>query len=403
MGIKLIFMGNLSYFHNVKSPKTNITVSSEEWFSMIKHSDYSRAIQAARNGELDYESVKTTMVPAVTYNFTYNKYKKDENILSATGLFYLDIDNPDFNPNLISMDKVRAMYKSFGGNGYAIVVEVEGLTPKNFESTYWAICEDLGITQYIDKGAKKASQYNVLSYDPDLQENKTPKTYKGTSGKTTEKSVTQTTEKKGIKHIYTDGATEEGLEHLCGNLPLRFTNASDNVADGDKYLVDFQGREEIKCWIPPRKLKEGRNSVLLSYATNLIILNPFLDFCRAKDVLDTVNNAAFKEPVKEDQITRVLRTVFDYKEAGTLQPHFSNKKRKIMFAMDSGMSKEEKNGIVIKALSDMRRNNSLEKLQGIVDNWDTEKYGKMSQRKIAKNFEISLKTVNKYMREILPA
>jgi len=390
-------MKELSYFHNVVSPKVVKNISAWDVFEMIKKSDFSDLIKDTRKGDMDYEFVKTRVVPAFTYNFSYNKYKKDSNIASATGFLYIDIDNKNFDPSVLDMDKICALYKSFGGEGYSIVVRVDGLTLENFESTYFSVCEDLGISLYIDKGAKKPSQYNVLSYDPNIQVNTNPKIYQGILTTTQPKPCTQTIEKKKEKHIYNEGA-QNNQDHLCGNLPLRFTNASDNVERGEDYLVDFEGKEEIKCWIPPRKLKEGRNNLLLSYASNLVILNPFIDMCRAKDVLATVNNQAFKNPVHDDQLERVLKTVFEYKEKGTLVPHYATKKRKIMFAADTKMTREEKNGIVIKAIADMRMDASKEKLSNIVLNWDSEKYGKMTQLAIVRNHPISRKTVQKYWK-----
>jgi transposase len=44
-------------------------------------------------------------------------------------------------------------------------------------------------------------------------------------------------------------------------------------------------------------------------------------------------------------------------------------------------------------------NDSKEKIRSILETWDFEAYGLISQRNIAKNFNINIKTVEKYYSE----
>ena len=154
-------------YDSIKNPKVVSTTSITNWLKLITTSEHSATIIKARNGELDYDKTKASL-PCVTYNFLYNDYKKDKNIISGTGFIYIDIDDESFDVNLLESDKVYAYYKSFGGNGYAIIVKVEGLTLQNFKSTYRSIIEQLRIESYIDFNAIKASQFNVLSYDENI-------------------------------------------------------------------------------------------------------------------------------------------------------------------------------------------------------------------------------------------
>src|ERR1700739_3486918 len=160
------------YFYSINTyecwqkPTVKATVSINDWLNQIKQSNYSDTIQKARNGLVDYDLTKAT-IPCVTYNFLFKDYKTNKNIATSSGLMYIDIDNPLFNIKELDLSKVYAYYKSFGGNGYGILVKVTGLTINNFKSTYTSITDNLGITRFADKGARKATQFNVLSYDKD--------------------------------------------------------------------------------------------------------------------------------------------------------------------------------------------------------------------------------------------
>ena len=146
----------------------NSTIDVTQWLDMIKEkSPTAEMIIRARQNPDMYDDIKRS-IPCVTYNFKYNGYKRDENIEHSTGILYIDIDAPDFEVNNLDKSKVFSFYHSFGGQGYAILVKVLGLTPNNFKETYQYIVEDLGLKDYVDRRAIKPSQFNVLSYDEDL-------------------------------------------------------------------------------------------------------------------------------------------------------------------------------------------------------------------------------------------
>ena len=64
------------------------------------------------------------------------------------------------------------------GNGWSLIVKVDGLTPDNFKPSYFHICNELTIEDYIDLNAVKPTQYNVLSYDPNIYVNDEPFIFK---------------------------------------------------------------------------------------------------------------------------------------------------------------------------------------------------------------------------------
>lgn len=237
----------INAYVNIKQPKVVSTTSTDDWFNLIKDSEYKSEILKARNNKSIYGLIKASM-PCVTFNFLYEDYKKDVNLMAPTGVMYIDIDNPMFEPKNLDTSKVFSYYHSFGGVGYALLVKVNGLTKENFKSTYYNICKELNIIEYVDPNAIKPSQFNVLSYDTDIFINKNSKVFDSAP-------LTDVNRKKK-ESIYT---SREGK--------IRFDNLDefvDNI-DGD-YLVNWDGFEFVSCWIPVRKKTNNRNNTLLAYS-----------------------------------------------------------------------------------------------------------------------------------------
>lgn len=133
----------INVYQNLKNPNVESTITVENWLNMIQSSEHSELIRVARmypKGSVQYNAIKSTL-PCVTYNFLFDCYKKNSNIISSTGLLYVDIDGVDFDINMLDKTKIFAYYKSFGGNGFGILIKVNGLTIDNFTNTYQFILE----------------------------------------------------------------------------------------------------------------------------------------------------------------------------------------------------------------------------------------------------------------------
>ena len=382
-----MYLFTLNTYKCVKKPKIFSNLDSEEWFNLIKHSPYSEKITQARNGELDYDSIKES-IPCVTYNFLFNQYKTDANIINGTGLMYIDIDDPRFNISTIDKQKVHSYYRSFGGNGYAIIVQVSGLTLNDYRATYNYITNDLGVFEYADKGAVKASQYNVLSYDSNIYYNKDSFVYSPI--KAPQSSVIE----RGEKAYTIDGGAKEFVQ-------LRFDNLDEVDIEGE-YTVNWDGIQYIKCFIPMKKIEKNRNAFLLSYCNNLVYLNPNISESTTIDVMRSVNKVACAVPVSEAQLLRVIKSIHKYKHDGSLKPIYFKKLRKIVFNKASKLTREEKLMICVAENAKRKSFNTQKKMYSIIEMWDFEIYGNISQRKMYDNFSISKKTVEKYWKQFKP-
>ena len=382
----------LNCYKNTKTPTVISGTSIYEWFSKIEASSFSDKIQQARAGELDYNQVKLLEVPCVTYNFIFDKYKKDENIITSTGLMYIDIDDPSFSISTLDKNKIVAVYHSFGGFGWSIIVRVDGLTKENFKFNYTRIAAKLGIEEYIDKNAIKASQFNVMSFDPNIFINENPTVF-----------VAEQTEQVELKTVPTSIVYRKKEERAyttdVGTVftKLRFDDLDKVEVTGD-YIVNWEGIEWVKCWIPIHKQDKNRNALLLSYCNNLVWLNAHITKDRALKVLKSVNEIAFRSPVSQDQLCKVIDSIFKYKEDGTLKPIYFKKKRKIVFNKNTGLTKEDKLDICRQELTKKHIDTSKNRLYQILEKWDLIN-GKASIRNVANNSNMNVKTVAKYWPE----
>lgn len=370
----------INTFENITKPYVISTTSLTDWLSQIKSSTYSQKIIQARKDVSIYNSTKAS-VPCVTYNFEYDGYKNTANTLRSTGVIYIDIDHPEFDINQLDKNKVYSYYHSFGGHGYAILVKVSGVTLDNFKSTYTSIINDLCLTEYVDIQAAKATQFNVISYDENIYINDYAFTYSAVSAP--------------LSIVYSKKEEAYTIDKGAVYKPIRFDNLDEIPVEGD-YVVNWDGYDNIKCFMPINKIINKRNDTLLAYCTNLVYLNSEISFERTYKILSSVNERICVTPVDSEHLRRIVKSVMSYKDAGTLKPIYFNKKRKIVFNKTSKLSREEKLEICRAEIIKHWKDISTDKLFNIIESWDFKKYGKISQRKIYNNHPINKKTVEKY-------
>ncbi|HVA97747.1 MAG TPA: BT4734/BF3469 family protein, partial [Bacteroidia bacterium] len=390
----------INYYSNVKNPSVLSNITTDEWFNLIKDSTYKEQITKARNGEIDYKKTKLSL-PCVTYNFHFNKYKTDENILNSTGLLYYDIDNKDskFDIELLDKSKVYSYYHSFGGKGYSIIVKVDGVNQLNFKSTYKEIGIELGLINYIDTNAIKQTQFNVISFDSNIYVNPNSYTFSSSTNNSPQPYVIETK-----KRTYTlDGGEFNPKPFVIENKvrtnikdefkQIRFDNTDDiDIDENINYLTMWNGIQIVKCFYPKKKRTNNRTNLLISYTNNLVWLNPSITKTKALDVLKNVNYNACVHPVDDKKLDDIINSIFRYKEKGTLKPIYFWKTRKIIFRKGANLTRDEKLIIVNLELKKKWKTISHGKIKRIIKNWDFEKNGRITQAKIYEKNNISSKT-----------
>lgn len=377
----------INFYNSVRTSKVQGKINIFDWFHKIKHGCLgTEKIILARlkeKGSEEYKKLKENTA-CVTYNFLFDNTKANKNVLNATGLMYIDIDVDYFDISTVDIDYVFAYYKSFGGKGWSIIVKVDNLTIGNFKEVYLEVCKFLKIDNFIDIGAVKATQYSILSFDTEIFINNKSK---NVPHSLTNLIIDNKLIVNSNRHIVNEGGTL---------LSLRYDNFSEITFDENGCSVDWDGINFVKCFHPYEKKKALRNNTLLSYCNNLVWLNSNATRQRILDALSSFNDRSFENPVGNDQLKRIVESVFKYKEDGTLKPIYHLGGRKILFKPEASLTKSDKLKLIMQSISEKKKRDSISKLEKIVLNWDKDKFGKISVRKISENFPVSKKTVAKY-------
>jgi hypothetical protein len=400
------------------------TVTIDQWFNTIKSNIYISLIEEARELKQQYHNaltqiqqlrgangssseieilqksasniktnydIKKKQLPTVTYNATFNSYRNTKNLNTTTGLIYLDVDTEGFDIETIDKSKVFSYYKSVGGLGYSILVRVNNLTVDNYSSTFESIVDDLGIRPFYDKAAKGLIQQSILSYDPNIYINNNSYVFESINDLTNKKCTTPYVNKK--EKTYTIGVVQK----------IRYDNSYKYVEglEQNEYVSDWkEGFEVIKAWIPFNKIKDGRRyKYLLSYGTNLLFLNQHLNYNGVLNNLRHVNPIACLNPIDESQLVKIAKTLMKQQSDGVLKPIPYKKPRRVIFSENSTLSRIEKQKVSNNEQVKYWQNVSTEKIYNIIENWDFEKFGKITQLAIVNNNRIARVTVQKYWSE----
>jgi len=306
-------MNTINYFESVTKPTISQNIEVEDYLQLIKNSPYSELIEQIRRKELDKKTVKQTL-PAVTWNFQFHKYKKDSNIIKPTGYLYYDIDNHDnlFNINLLNKDFVYCYYKSVGGNGYAIIVRVNNINIDNFENSYYEIAKILNINEFIDKNAAKKSQFNIISYDPNIYINSNSYIFDANNIINIEINNDIEINNNINNEINNNNIS---IEYSNNNfIKLKYKVELDNY-NNEECIYIAEGKLYYECFIPfdnkkIREIKEGnRELIYSSYINNLILLNPQVDRKQLYFVLSNLQNKYSINKLNDKELYNII----DYK------------------------------------------------------------------------------------------
>ena len=331
----------------------------------------------------EYQEMKRHL-PCVTFNFRFDERRKNKNIIEPTGFIYLDVDyctDINFNHSLIF-----ASWISLSGYGRGILVKVENLSKENFIDTYIAISEALNIK--TDERARKASQATVLSFDKNVYINNDSIIWKVKKSKRKNpNTVTSNIKRK-------KDATEIGV-----NDKINYDNIQDLDFEGKEYLFFPDEKELIaRAWIPQNIPVGSRNELLSSIAYQFRALNPKLPLDSFKAFVHRINLSRCEIPLEQSEVNSILRNIADKKN---LTPLLTTPRR-IVFNKESGLSAKEKRALSNKLNGARRRRKTLKLLTEYVRNWDYEKSGKITQKKLASISGMSVKTIENYYSSLKP-
>jgi hypothetical protein len=379
----------INYFSSINCSSTvlgNITI--DEFLNTIKEgNDSLDHIKEARlyysDDKTTYKHIKTTKLPAYALNFTFNGVRRNNAISNSTGYIYLDVDgNTDIDT---SNPLIFATWLSLSGTGRGILVQTKNINLQNFVYSYDAITKELGINS--DIGARKPTQINVLSYDPDLYTNYESKVWEYIEEEIVSKKD-QYTKYIGVS-----------VDNVMGEKQkvLRFNNLDEVMLTldfkGRDFIYSFKGIKYAEAFLPFVIRNGERNTILTAYLIQLRALNLNISYATLLKTANSVNENRCLQKLPQDEIKEIVKYVM--KLIG-LTPNFNKIRKIVINPTFKGNAKTLTVNVVNKVI---RRNNSRRKIQSKIDNWDFESNGRITQRALAKTIPMNIKTIGDYAEE----
>lgn len=379
-------MYQVNLFKNLHSPQNPITIDINDYIRYVNNGFNEQEVMKARvygKGSQLYERIKKNR-HSVTINFLFKDYKKDENIISSTGLIYYDIDN-SFSLDTIDKSKVFIHHKSFGGSGSTLIIKANEINTDNFKDSYYSIANELGISKLIDLNADKKTQFTVLSYDPSLYINENAFEF------------TATKKVSFDSNMYSSSYLPSNDTFLKNsNNTYRLTNASDYVDENNTYQVFPEGIQVAKIDIPRNIPIGNRTKTIMAITNQILTINPLITYEQVLKRILSINDIITTEPLPYSEIVGIVNRMFKYQKTGTLQP-INNKIRKIIFNENCELSKEDKISIVRKEVGNIRSNKTKKKIHDAIVNWNQPE--KITAKKIASKINMGIATVKKHWPE----
>lgn len=371
-------MFQITKYANVKDSKVQGIVSLESVLQIIKEGNENlpliKSTRLVGKSNPLYNTIKTTLLPTFRFNFLFNESAANNNLTEPTGLIYLDVDNID---NIPDSPYILAKWKSLSNTGYSILIKVNGLTQENYIDAYNHLSELIGIRS--DRGARKATQQTVLSYDPNLYYNPDSLLYDCIDIK----KVSSPSIKKREKCIGTNKTFLNKTKHECG--PIRFNNIDEYFTDEYSELEYRVFDEKIMICRPfiPDRIEEGnRNKILFQLLSQYAILNPYVGKSWLIAISGTINKKMHPN-LSTGEINSVINSVLAKREDNSLELYL-NEERRILYNPKCLFTKKQKMDIVNRELGKLKSNQTKDIIYLVLEGWDFKTNGKITQKKVAR-------------------
>jgi transcriptional regulator with XRE-family HTH domain len=417
-------MASKIYINTQKNVTTNIIddkIDVFEYFNMINNGtdEYNNYINSARlfgKGHKLYNDIKRNYLPAFIPNFLFNNQLNNNNIIQATGLFYLDIDNIALEDlsiiknNIIGNEIVFATWYSLSNKGLSILIKVENLTADNYNqfAKYFKLLfnkSDALLNKYeLDNNTFLITQKIALSRDEEIYINDNCKiiTYTEVQNFLKENSKSEIknkvhlgsliSEKNSIGYLNTPSPPLSNNSKSLNNNQIILNNTQQFIAEDEQYIFFKEGVEVIDLYIPKNLIiKEGkRASTLFTFACKLVSLNPDVESSAIFNLLKTIKNKHCENAstVTDIELKKILKSA--YKNADPRK--IKKKKRKMIFNKNCGLTKKEKLSISAKNIAELKYENTLKIL---FENYSPG----MTQKELASKTGKSLSTIKKYWQK----
>jgi hypothetical protein len=321
-------------------------------------------------GHEQYDKIKKNVLPTFRFNFIIENTAKNENIIGASGLIYIDVDD---NIEIPQNEYIFAKWRSLSNTGYGVLVKVNNLTLDNFKDVYASLGIVLGVK--VDDGARKAIQQNVLSYDPNL--------YYNTNSKVYECKISEKASPYSIKKKKECIGVNEASDHQS-KIRERIDNTYEYFVgdDSDKDYLYFEEKIMICApFIPWHGVNKGnRNNLLFRVLSQYALLNPELGMNYLLNKSYYINTK-MNPKISNREIRSIVLSVLEKRKQGTLKMYF-NQERLIIFNPNKKITNSEKSKIT-GAINGGRKNKETQlTIYEILENWDFEEFGRITQKSV---------------------
>lgn len=381
---------------NVRKRPIISDISVEEFVSAMKFPDSIRKSQILNARKLSKSDKKYTQIkqslPCIVFNYRHDSYVNGETRIASTGFVYIDID--DYcDIDYSKFNFIVAAWKSLSGVGKGLLCSVENVGLDDYKEVTDELANLIGVPN--DNKAISKDRLCVLGFDENIYYN--PNYSKFRYRKEYSKLPI---EKSTIPNIYKTLNKDVTNCTFLKN-KIRFSNLEEltnNIDfDGEAYY-DYEDKKigYAEVIIPNKVLEGKRNSIMFSIASQFIGLNPWIDYELFVKWMSVINRDRFKPILDADEFYEIINKVFnkDKKE------FIINKKRRMFYNPDYKFSTKEKRAILNKAIGEHKIKLKLEKLTKILDNWDFENLGKITQVKIADISGLHINTIKNSYNEI---
>lgn len=184
---------------------------------------------------------------------------------------------------------------------------------------------------------------------------------------------------------------------------IRFNNLADLPQPelDQKYIFNNEGWAFVECFTGYGKVSGSmRKRWMYASLINLIWLNEEIEELDILAIALSANENKLLPKLPEREVRNMVKTLFHRHLEVGLTPNYSRKK--VMFNEEIELSGRERQILALEANIQMKKNDKLNTLYRILEDWNFDINGKITQRAIiALKAGIGKKAVEKYYREFI--
>lgn len=369
---------------NWQNRKVINSVSVDELYNRVVNptEDYKLLINELRSNERKsekYNAIKEGL-PCFSAAFKFNGYINKGNATVPTGYIYIDIDNEDTID--LQHPSVAFYCKSVSGKGYSVIVGVIGVTKETIKHITVSVAQELDLK--LDLEAVSTDRLTVISYDVNAYYNPEHTYFLYENG------ILKNPHFNTKQYIYISSEYNGGK--------IRKNNLDEIILKTDfngEIKKDFgkNGLAYIELTTPFKDVEDGnRNTTMNTICYVMRGLNPNIDKSVVKSYLESINVAKFKPVLTDKELEAIVDSVFRIQNI-ELKP---NKFRRFLYNPDYNLNTSEKRRENLISIRQDRVEKTIDDLNKIIENWNINNDGKLTQKSLSKISGKNIKTIEKY-------